>query len=333
MPPGAEPTDPKGRTRLGAWFRIARVAAWCGLLTMTGLLVRAEVLRPELPDGVEAYENIVYRRAGDRRVKLDLYVPRAPAPRAGRPAIIAIHGGGWRGGSRRDYGRSVASLAQHGYVVAAVDYALSRPGTPCWPENLEDVREAVRWLRRHASDYGIDRDRIVAMGASAGGHLAALLGTWPDEATRADARFDSATPGDDGTTSARVSAVVDFYGPTDLLAIQGPPTRRGGPLDLFLGGTPHQVRDRYEAASPIHHVSVDTPPILLVQGEDDQLVRPDQATRMARALSRAGIPHRVILLGGAGHGFGLDVRGRDLRQDILAFLEASWKDKGEPHPQ
>jgi acetyl esterase/lipase len=129
-----------------------RVLAWGALLGATGLLVRAEVERPHLPEGVVAYTDLVYRRDGDRRARLDVYVPDRPPPPGGRPAVLAIHGGGWRGGSKTAYGRMAAALARRGYVVVAVDYALSKPGTPSWPTNLEDIRAAVRWLRRHADD-------------------------------------------------------------------------------------------------------------------------------------------------------------------------------------
>src|SRR5919107_1795723 len=171
-------TSAPSRSRRGA--RLIRVLAWAGLIGVTGLLVHAEVQRADVPDGVEVSLDIVYRRAGDREVKLDVYAPTAEAPPGGRPAILAIHGGGWRGGSKTDFGRMAARLTRHDYVVVSVGYLLSKPGSPSWPANFEDVREAVRWMRRHADDHGIDPDRIVAMGASAGGHLSALLGTYPD---------------------------------------------------------------------------------------------------------------------------------------------------------
>src|SRR4051794_37577629 len=112
-----EETRVSALPRLRRGFLLLRVLAWGGLLGVTGFLVHAEVLRPELPDRVKAFTNIVYRRAGDRRVKLDVYVPTAEAPPGGRPAIVAIHGGGWRGGSKTDFGQMAARLAQHEYVV------------------------------------------------------------------------------------------------------------------------------------------------------------------------------------------------------------------------
>ena len=121
--------------------------------------------------------------------------------------MLAIHGGSWCGGSRTDYrsdpNNTVVRLAQQGLVVVAVDYRLARPGSPSWPSVIDDLRESVRWMRRHASELEIDPDRIVAVGQSSGAHLAALLGTLPEELSL------------DGVSS-RVQAVVSFYGPSDL---------------------------------------------------------------------------------------------------------------------
>jgi acetyl esterase/lipase len=302
-----------------------RVLAWGALLAATGLLVRAEVERPRVPEGVVAYTDLVYRRDGDRRMRLDVYEPTGPPPPGGRPAVLAIHGGGWRGGSKAAYGRMAAALAQRGYVVAAVDYTLSRPGRPSWPTNLEDIRAAVRWLRLHAADYGVDPGRIAAMGASAGGHLAALLGTLPDgpidgAGQRAPAPL-SASP---DVVSARVQAVIDFYGPSDLAAMADLRQKAEGAVTLFLGGTPGDVPDRYEAASPIRHVTPDDPPMLLIHGDDDLLVPLGQSQSLASALDAAGVPHRLIVVPGARHGFDFQVGSLDLLPEILAFLESGW---------
>ena len=104
---------------------------------------------------------------------------------------------------RYDSRNAVVRLAQRGMVVFAIDYRLARPGSPSWPAVVDDLREAVRWVRRHSGEFGVDPGRIAVMGQSSGGHLASLLATLPDE------------PGPDGVSS-RVQAVVSFYGPSDL---------------------------------------------------------------------------------------------------------------------
>jgi acetyl esterase/lipase len=291
-----------------------RVLAWGALLGATGLLVRGEVARDSLPGGVTAYTDLVYHRDGARTERLDVYVPAQAPPHAGWPAILAIHGGGWRGGSKRGYGQMAASLVKHGYVVVAVDYALSAPGAPSWPANLEDLRAAVRWLRRNASVYHVDPNRVAVLGASAGAHLAALLATSPEGPVR-----DSETP-----TSARVQAVIDFYGPTDLAALAETSHGAGPSVALFLGGGPRDLPDRYAAASPARHVTRDTPPMLLIHGDADRHVPLDQSQRLAVALHAAGVPHQLTIVPGARHGFGFHVGRRDLLPAILAFLESAW---------
>jgi acetyl esterase/lipase len=282
-----------------------RVGAWCSLAVVTGWLVRAEGQRDERPSPLRIAANLVYRRSGGRSASLDLYAPTTFRPHGGWPAIIAIHGGGWRGGNKAEFGHSLARLAESGFVIAAVDYRLSRPGTPSWPDNVDDVRESVRWLRRHALEYGVDPNRIAALGASAGGHLAALLGT-------------SADP------TARVEAVIDFYGPTDLRALFAARQRTTTSLTLFLGGRPDEYPGRYDEASPIRQVSAGSAPMLLIHGTDDLLVPLDQSRMMDEALSQAGVPHRMIIVDHARHGFGLDPQGRDLVPEIRSFLESVW---------
>ena len=271
----------------------------------------------------------MYRRAGDREAKLDVYVPTAEAPAGGRPAILAIHGGGWRGGARPISAGWPRAWREHDYVVVSVEYLLSKPGSPSWPANFEDVREAVRWVRRHADEYGIDPDRIVAMGASAGGHLSALLGTYPDGPV-AVAGLPLPGPGRPRrpkAVSARVQAVIDLYGPADLRGLIESRKQTGGPLHLFLGGGPDRFPGRFEAASPVRHVSSDDPPMLLIHGADDPLVPVAQSEALASALKAAGVPHRLIVVEGARHGFDLKVGGRDLVPEVIAFLDAAWKDK------
>jgi acetyl esterase/lipase len=296
---------------------VVRVLAWGALLGASGLLVRAEVEQRRLPEGVSAYTDLVYRSDGTHRARLDLYAPAGAADGrpADRPAVVAIHGGGWRGGSKNSYGRMAAALAQRGYVVVAVDYQLSKPGTPSWPGNLEDLRAAVRWLRRHARVYHVNPDQIAVMGASAGGHLAALLATLAD---------DPISPEPD---SARVQAVIDFYGPSDLAVLADESPSAAGALDLLLGGAPGAFPGRYAAASPVRHVSPEDPPMLLIHGTDDRLVPLNQTRLLDEALARAGVPHRVMEVAGARHGFGLQVGTLDLVPEILAFLESAWNVK------
>jgi acetyl esterase/lipase len=289
------------------WMRAAQFLSWIVLVAVAGVLVYTEVARPKVPTGVRAYTDVIYRHVGSRRARLDVYRPtEAMVPSDGWPAIVAIHGGGWRGGTKNGYGREVARLATAGYVVVSVDYALSSPGHPTWPDNFEDVREAVRWVRRNAADYGIDPNRIAALGASAGGHLATLLGT----------NAGGSDP------DSRVDAVVNLYGPSDLASLfQSPGAVL--PLMLYLGCRPMDAPDVYAAASPMAHVSADDAPTLLIHGEADRLVPVAQSVDLAGRLQAVGVPAEVIVVEGVGHAFGFEVPGGSLVPPILAFLERS----------
>ncbi len=294
--------------------RTLRVLAWLALLGASGMLARSEVRRADWPEGVIAYTDVVYRRTPDGRLRMDIYVPEdlSPTPKRRHPTVLAIHGGGWRGGSRISYGWMAARLAQHGYVVASADYTLARPGKPSWPDCLDDLRAAVHWLRRNAEQYGIDRDRIVVMGASAGGHLAVLLGTLNDD-----------------DPSLGVRGVIDFYGPTDLRRLAEETPVSAAPIAEFLGGTPGQVPDRYHDASPVFRVTPTCPPMILLHGADDPHVPIEQSKLLAEALAQHGVPHRLVEIPRARHGFDVRIDGHhDLLPEILDFFANVGEAKG-----
>ncbi|RUL89771.1 alpha/beta hydrolase [Tautonia sociabilis] len=261
--------------------------------------------RPGTADG-PVLRDLVYRTDGDRPERLDVYLPAGSPPAGGWPVVLAIHGGGWRRFSRERYGPKVEPLRAFGYAVVAPNYTLSAPGRPSWPENLDDVKEAVRWVRRNASQFGFDAGRIAAIGESAGGHLAALLGTSPDD------------PGPDGLSS-RVDAVIDFFGPADLAALVS--DSRGGPAAVqMLGGLPEAIPSRYEEASPVFLASADDAPTLIVHGSADPVVNPRQSQLLADALRREGVPTQLVILPRAGHGFGPFQPGTGISEQVLQFL-------------
>jgi acetyl esterase/lipase len=211
-------------------------------------------------------------------------------------------------------------MARYGVVVVSVDYRLSRPGAPTWPGNLDDVREAVRWVRHHADDYGVDPERIAVIGSSAGAHLALMLA------------FDAShSPG--GDRSSRVAAVVDLYGPTDLRALRASRAATGEPVTLMVGGRPEDMPERYDAASPLLHVTPKVPPVLIIHGDEDALVPLEQSVALDAKLTESGVPHKLMVVPGARHGFELRVGASprapalDLAPTIFAFLEGVWSGK------
>ncbi len=302
-----------------------RLALWAGLVVFISWVWRlsGSLAGPDWSGlGVTLVKDKFYRTDGPWRLALDLYLPSGSSARARpalrRPVVIALHGGSWCGGTkamyRSDPRNTVIRLARQGIVVVAIDYRLARPGAPTWPAVLEDVRAAVRWVRRHADSLEVDPDRIVVMGQSAGAHLAALLATNLEEP-------------DPTGVSARVQGVVSFYGPSDLLRLVKFRQLGHEPIRTFLGGSDADFARRAFDASPINHVSRDDPPMLLFHGSDDLWVPPEQSILMSEALGRAGVRHRLIVVDGARHGFETlfeQPQKRDLLPEILAFLESVW---------
>ena len=259
--------------------------------------------------------NLAYLNDHGRVQHLDLYLPAGPKPEGGFPVILAIPGGGWRWVRRNDLGSTVSSFTKDGFAVAVADYtfASNTVGTSVWPRNLTDVQQAVRWLRTNSGRYGLNPGKIAAWGESAGGNLAALLGT------------TSGAAGSD--RSAQVQAVVDFYGPAELTRLyqEAPGTRPY--LVTFLGGTPSEYPVRYLAASPADQVKSNDPPFLILQGNSDTSVPPDQSASLLKALQGSGVPVKAEFLQGQPHGFRLNV-GFDLRSEILGFLRSALDGKG-----
>ncbi len=277
---------------------------------------------------------LTYTTPGMAPEKLDLYLPGGTPPPGGWPVVLAFPGGGWRWASRQQYGQEVAVLTKAGFAVAGVDYAYagSTPnGSHTWPVPLEDAQQAVRWAREHAAAFHLNTDEVVAMGDSAGAHLALLLATYPSGPVQAEAPPSGPTP-DANPVSDRVQAVVDFYGPTDLTTLYNESRSAVLPyFDTFLGGPPSEFPGRYAAASPITYVNSDTPPVLIVQGMADDTNLPSQSLELDAALTKAGVPHQLITISWATHGFGLDLPGFNLTGDVATFLDAALKH--EPIPE
>lgn len=229
--------------------------------------------------------DVTYCTADGVELKMDLYYPTANEE-GPFPAAIYVHGGGWSSG-RKTSGAGAADipfLQAAGFLTVSVDYRLAPEYE--FPAMLEDVKCAVRSLRAHAGEYRLDPNRIGVWGSSAGGHLAALLGT-----TDESAGFDT---GEYPAYSSRVQAVVDMFGPADLTGSFGGGYQNArrvfGNFDLAL-------------ASPVTYVSADDPPFLILHGEQDALVPIEQSRILLAALQAAGVPAELVPVKNAGHGF------------------------------
>jgi acetyl esterase/lipase len=237
--------------------------------------------------------------------KLDLYLPtQAKAP---FPVIVMIHGGAFMFGDKAD-GMGLAgvdSLLAAGYAVASINYRLS--GEAAYPAQIFDAKTAVRFLRAHAKQYQLDPTRFGAWGASAGGNLAALLGTTGGVAALEGAELGHADQ------SSRVQAVVDWFGPIDFLTMQqqaGPDSRAAGTNDAHspesrLVGAPIQsVPEKVALTNPTNFITADDAPCLIQHGTDDRNIPPIQGKLFAEALQKSLGETKVtyLTLDGAGHG-------------------------------
>jgi alpha-L-fucosidase len=265
------------------------------------------------PDGFVFVANIPYGVvSGAQRLDI-LYPPNAKHP---LPAIINIHGGGWYAGGKG--GETTLAMlcrfAESGFVALSIDYRLSDEAT--FPAAVEDCKQAVRWLRAHATDYNVDPERIGVIGASAGGHLSAMLAV-----TRPEDEFDRA--GRYLEYSSAVQAAAPVCGPMDLcvpLAPQRYPDNDPAVV-RFLGGTFPGKLGAARRASPITYVRKELPPILLVHGDADNRVELSQSQKFADALAAAGAPHELLVVKGGGHGMGI-ARDDAMLARIVAFFRA-----------
>lgn len=283
-------------------MKLTRLCIICIALLFSPALLRADV-------AVE--NNITYCKAGDVELKLDLAKPDGDGP---FPAIVFIHGGGWSGGNRQAYSNQIKVAARRGYVAITVSYRLTQPDESGkaknpWPAQINDTKCAVRWLRANADKYHVDPNRIGVTGGSAGGHLSLMVGL-ADESAKLE--------GDGGyqDQSSRVQAVVNVFGPTEMKSEYRANDFVAKLVKTLLGGTPDEVPDRYENASPVTYISSDDPPVLTLQGTKDPLVPDSQARLLDERMKAKGADHELMIFEGAGHGF--------QRDDALRAETATW---------
>ncbi|WP_203881029.1 alpha/beta hydrolase [Planotetraspora kaengkrachanensis] len=257
--------------------------------------------------------DLVFAGVGGIELGLDLY--RASHP--GAPVVMYVHGGGWRHGDKADgSAERLAPMAAYGVTVASVNYRLT-PGA-VFPDQLHDLKGAVRWLRAHGADLGLRTERIGVWGASAGAYLGSLLALTPG-----DAELEGAVGGN-LDQSSEVQAVVHWFGQSDLLvsASRSDLEARVLPFafeaDLLGVSGVVDVADRARELSLLSRVSPQAPPFLIAHGDRDRVIPPSEGEALHHALSRAGANTRFDLLGGAGH------EGAEFdRPDSLA-MTAAW---------
>jgi len=263
---------------------------WLVLVAMASFLAEAQTSHST----VRVLPDIEYASVDDQRLLLDLYLPEKVE---GAPLLVWVHGGAWRGGSKSRM--PLESLAEEGWVIASVDYRLTPVAR--FPAQIHDIKAALRFLRAKAADYGFDAERIAIAGNSAGGHLAALVGT-----TNGHQDLEGSV-GAHLEESSDVQATISLYGASNLTTIlkQSTPFGLGvriPALQLLLGGQPEDKTEIARLASPTFHVDPSDPPLLLIHGDQDPQMPISQSHELDGLYKELGLSVRFEVAHGAVHG-------------------------------
>ena len=305
------------RRRLASLVLVIAVVTWG---TQVAESAEGRRRRADFRD-VNIVRDLVYKRVDGHNLQLDIYSPNSISHPL--PVVLWIHGHRWSYGSKEQH--PSVNLMAHGYIVVSLDYRLS--GEAPFPAAIEDCKAAVRWLRANATTYHIDPDHIGAWGHSAGGHLAALLGT-----SGGVAELEGA--GDNPAFSSRVQAVCDMSGPSDILELyetvsslnNGSGRRVKSAVEQFLGGSVEQNRAKAIAASPITYVSKDDAAFLIIHGENDMSIPVSQGEVFVEKLKAAGVDATLEIATGRGHSIGAP----RFASEIIGFFDKHLKLSGSP---
>jgi acetyl esterase/lipase len=261
--------------------------------------------------GARNYSDLVYATVDGKALGLDLHMPTGPAVPY---LVVYLHGGAWSAGDKTQF---PAFLVDEGHAVASLDFRSTNEAP--FPANVQDIKAGIRYLRANAGKYGYRADHITVMGASSGGHLAALVGT-----TNGDTRLEGAE-GANRETSSAVQAIVSYFGASNLTTILAQSTPGGlevrvPALQRLLGAPPDQKPELARLASPVFHVDAGDPPLLLLHGDQDAQMPINQSHELDGAYRKAGLPVEFFVLHGVGHVGDPFFRDGPAKV-VLAFLE------------
>lgn len=258
------------------------------------------------PDSILWDEGVVYSSPDGESLALNIARPKVE--NGLRPAVLCIHGGGFRAGTRDGYDSLCMKLAEQGFVAATITYRLAPKHQ--FPAAVHDCKAAVRWLRANAGKYKIDPAKIGVTGGSAGGHLAQFLGVTPNVP-----QFEGT--GGNPEHSSSVACVVNVYGPSDFTKSYGKSVDAHEVLPLFFGGNLETERKRHIIGSPLYWVTPDAAPTLCIHGTEDKYVAHEQAVWIIEKLKASMVDAELLTLEGAGHGF----KGADAEKADKALLD------------
>jgi acetyl esterase/lipase len=259
---------------------------------------------------IKSEEKIVYGKGDDVDLELDLAMPAEG--KGPFPAIVCIHGGGWKGGSRQALVPLTEVFAKKNFVAVTISYRFAPKYQ--FPAQIEDCKAAVRWMRANADKYNIDPKRIGAVGFSAGGHLSCLLGA-AEETAGLEGK------GGNPKQSSKVQAVVSFFGPTDFTTKTWSKDIENAFFVPFLGGNFEEKKDQYRKCSPIIYCSKDNPPFLFFHGTKDPLVGIEHSQKMTKRLRELGVSAELVTMEGDGHGWGGEKLTKTLDQTVKFFKD------------
>ncbi|MCW3106341.1 MAG: alpha/beta hydrolase [Segetibacter sp.] len=273
------------------------------------------------PKGTITYSNIPY--AGDTLKKhlLDIYLPANAG--ANTPLIVWIHGGAWMLNDKyADMGymkNTIKGFIDSGYALASIDYRHST--TAVFPAQIQDCNQALEFLYDHAGQYKLDKNRIALIGFSAGGHIASLLALSNNNNIKAFYPI--------GVKSQfKIKCVLDFYGPSDLVAIFNNPdtsvNNARNPVAILLGATPIDRPDLAKRASPVTYIDKNDPPFFIVQGEKDESVPNTQSRLLSSWLTVTGVKNELTIVPNAPH-YGIMFDEDWIRQRLFTFLKSNMK--------
>lgn len=269
------------------------------------------VLLASNPVQAALLEDQTYAEVDGIPLKYDLHLPDTPGP---HPLIVWVHGGAWRSGTRKSM--PLQALVDQGYAIASVDYRLSTQAR--FPAQIHDIKAAIRHLRKNARELGLQPERFILAGASAGGHLAALAGL------SSGVQDLEGNVGDAPGISSEVQAILDFYGASNLTTILAQSTPHGlsvrvPALELLLGQAPDQVPDLARLASPVFHLDPKDPPLFLIHGAQDPQMPVNQALELWVKAQGQGIPVHLKILPDAQHG-GSEFYSPTTLTQVMEFL-------------
>lgn len=281
------------------------------LLAVRGFSQTNPVLKT-FPEGTVLHGNVPYNNDTLQKHLLDIYLPANA--KGELPLVIFIHGGAWLVNDKyADMGymkKTVAEIVGSGFALASIDYRFSTQAI--FPAQIQDCNRAISFLYDNADKYGFDKKRFAVMGFSAGGHLASLVGLSKNNNV---AKFFM--PG--ASKSFRFKAVVDFYGPAELILFPGADDEKS-PESLLIGATPLARPDLAKAASPVTYVDKNDPPFLIIHGEKDDMVAPRQSQLLAAWLTVAGVPNELVIVKDAPH-YGVMFDADEVREKVINFLK------------